>query len=129
MTGEFSKELRASWDTWEIISRPFLDTDMPEFARAGKEELARRGITGTKLLAMRLFAAGGLCWNLFWWEWAHLGLGDILFGWALNFALLFAICVGFWFHWLAGFIVFVILVPIARLLVRFALSTHNRHGT
>lgn len=73
------------WSDWELISVPMLDT---AFDRSEKETiraiLSGRGITGRKLMKMRLFAYIGLLYNGLRGEWVSLDLQDIIHGWSLN---------------------------------------------
>lgn len=81
--------LRARYGSdWACICEPFLDTDMPQMVWEATRVLELRGYTPRQIRRLRLFAAGGLWWNVLWWEWVHLDLADVLLGWAFNCALL-----------------------------------------
>jgi len=81
--GEFSR-----WSTSSLICAPFLDTAFDRSDHAGmSRELRRRGYPRSAVWALRVFAGLGLWWNLLAWEWACLDLNDVVFGYAINFAL------------------------------------------
>ena len=112
-------EVVKRWDTWEILGAPFLDTEHDkEWKEAFKTELKRRGITGFSLLWRQVITAGGLWWNILWWEWAILGGKDIVLGWAFNFALVLPIIIGMMFGWISGIVTLVIWLIVMRPLLR-----------
>jgi hypothetical protein len=52
-----------------------------------ERELTSRGVVGAWRWALELYAAGGLWWNVVWWEWCGLDGRDMLLGWILNLIL------------------------------------------
>ena len=79
--------------TDELVCMPFVDTDVPEELAAADAELARRGLSRSLVRALRRVAAVGLWWQVVDWDWASLGIFDVLFGYAFvvgaaGFALL-----------------------------------------
>jgi hypothetical protein len=86
-----------------------------------RAELASRGIKGLNRYLHVAFAATGLWWNVFWWEWAYFDLEHIVWGWTLNFILIGCICVGISYHWIvavAAFPILIVFMKAARLLSR-----------
>jgi hypothetical protein len=68
------------FDVWAFLLEPFLDT---EFDRDAQEltltRLAENGVPRDEALALRRrFAKRMLRYNALHWEWAHLGLTDLL---------------------------------------------------
>jgi hypothetical protein len=68
------------FDVWSLLLEPFLDT---EFAADDKERtlalLAENGVPREEALALRRrFARRMLAYNAIHWDWAHLGLSDLL---------------------------------------------------
>jgi len=51
------------------------------------EELRDRGYPKPVVFLLRVLAGFGLWWNLIAWEWVHLDLYDVLFGYCINFCL------------------------------------------
>ena len=76
----------AKASTSELICIPFLDSSTTASERAAiATELRRRGLGRISVSLLRILAGLGLWWNLIAWEWAHLDLYDVLFGYAINF--------------------------------------------
>lgn len=120
-------EVVKRWGTWEILGAPFLDTEHDkEWKGAFVNELKRRGITGFSLRWRQVITAGGLWWNIMWWEWAVLGSKDIALGWAFNFALILPIIIGIMFGWISGTVALVIwlivMKPLLRLFSKVAMA-------
>jgi len=93
---------------------------MPEFRAACRSELQNRQISALRMLALRLVTAGGLWWNIFWWEWGILDGRDIAFGWMSNVVVLAALTVGFCIHWTVGVLTLAVFVPLVRKLTKYA---------
>jgi hypothetical protein len=75
-----------------LIGERYLDTQLDRGHIEGLErELASRGIVGLKRWALEIFAAGGLWWNVVWWEWCDLDERDVRLGWTYN--LIFGGCI------------------------------------
>ena len=112
-------EVVSRWDTWQIIATPFLDTKFPaDFRAAFRDELKSRGVTGRAFVWRWLIAAGGLWWNVLWWEWGALGRRDIIFGWISNFLLAIALVVAYFTHWAIGVIFFFAISWLVRIGLR-----------
>ena len=104
-------EWAAKSDVWSLIAMPFLDTSFRREERtAVRAELKRRGISGTKLLGLSLFAFGGLWWNFAWGEWLELGWPDIVWGYVLNVMVAIAVVVAFVWHWVPALVIFAVMV-------------------
>jgi hypothetical protein len=89
-------EQYATTRTSELICIPFLDSaTTPSEREAIATELRSRGFGRVSVLLLRILAGLGLWWNLVAWEWATLDLHDVLFGYAINFALLALVSTGF----------------------------------
>jgi hypothetical protein len=74
--------------TSELICSPFLDSYITPMEReAMTTELRRRGLGRTSVFVLGVLAGAGLWWNVFAWEWAHLDLWDVIFGYSINVAL------------------------------------------
>ena len=120
------------WSTWAILAAPYLDTEHdPEWKEAFAQELQRRGITGFALYWRNVVAAGGLWWNIIWWEWALFDGRDIALGWAQNLAIIAVIVISFLFGWVAGVITLIVLWILLRLVLgwcseKFATAAQER---
>jgi hypothetical protein len=78
--------------TLSLIAERYLDTSLESGEITELEgELAVRGITGGRRWLLELLTAGGLWWNVFWWESFDFSGRDVLFGWVGN--ILVAGCV------------------------------------
>lgn len=67
----------------ELICLPFLDTDITRDQEIALQELRARGYSDRTIELLRLLARPGLWYQVVAWEWASLGLFDVLFGYAL----------------------------------------------
>lgn len=71
--------------TLSLIGARYLDTQFqPEDISRIEQELRGRGIVGAKRWIVEYIAAGGLWWNIIWWEWIDLDGRDIRIGWLYN---------------------------------------------
>jgi hypothetical protein len=97
-------EQYAKTRTSELICIPFLDSSTsPSEREAIATELRSRGFGRIPVLVLRMLAGLGLWWNIVAWEWATLDLYDVLFGYAINFALVAVVATGFAaFHLVTG---------------------------
>ena len=66
-----------------LICLPFLDTDVSLDKAVADEILRERGYSYFSIAALRKMARVGLFLQVIDWEWAHLDLWDVLFGYAL----------------------------------------------
>jgi len=63
----------------------------------------------------RLVTAGGLWWNVIWWEWALLDGKDIFLGWAQNLAIIITpLLIGGLFGWIFGVVALVVMLILLR---------------
>lgn len=92
--------------TFSLIGDRYLDTQFqPEDIALVERELQARGIVGPKRWLVEHIAAGGLWWNIVWWEWINLNGRDICIGWLYNLIIgsaLFSF-VGHYVGWHAAF--------------------------
>ena len=92
-------------DTLSLIGDRYLDTQFDsEHIVSLEAELRDRGVTGFKRWALEYLAAGGLWWNLLWWEWVDLDGKDIKLGWVQN-GFLYLIVGGAVYFLLSSFLV------------------------
>jgi len=120
-------DLVATWSTWELLAFPYLDTDLPDFAEAAKLELESRSISPTRLALLRAATAGGLWWNVLWWEWVSLDGTDVAHGWLLNLSLVIALVVGLFWGLLAAIVALMGLSIASSLVLRPISSRHHRN--
>ena len=65
-----------------LICLPFLDTDVSTDTRIADEILTERGYRPFTITLLRRLASIGLFWQMYDWEWAHLDIWDVIFGYA-----------------------------------------------
>lgn len=84
-------------EVFELIGERYLDvTFSNEEIELIEQRLKVLNINWSFRWLIEIFAAGGLWWNIFWWEWLSLNLFDMVHGWVLN--LLFSSVI-FTFAW------------------------------
>lgn len=116
MNQPYPPEVRARWDTWKLVSHSFYGgyrRALPTLYHAEEEELTRRGFSGSRLRAVRVFAATGLWWNIFWKK-DFPDPVDFFLGWAVNISLLLAVVVGVVFDPSIGAIAFIVVFVFAE---------------
>ena len=97
--------MKDSRTTFSLIGARYLDTQLkPDEIDLIELELVTRGITGSKRWLLEYIAAGGLWWNIIWWEWIGLDGRDVRIGWLYNLFIgsaLFAFA-AYFFGWRAA---------------------------
>jgi len=72
-------------EVFELIGERYLDvTHSKEEIELIERRLKVLNVNWSFRWLIEIFAAGGLWWNIFWWEWLSLNLFDMLYGWILN---------------------------------------------
>jgi len=95
--------MSSSRSTFSLLGDRYLDTQFDRDYIDGLErELARRGVVGLRRWILEFVAAGGLWWNVIWWEWCDLDERDVQIGWLQNLVLGACIsgAIAHWFGWL-----------------------------
>jgi hypothetical protein len=67
-------------DIWGDLLEPFVDTELtPEYEAVVRGRLYRAGLTDSEISQIRAIVGPlMLAYNAFHWDWAHLGLADLL---------------------------------------------------
>lgn len=85
-------------EVFELIGERYLDvTHSKEGVEIIESRLKELNVSWSYRWCMEIFAAGGLWWNIFWWEWISLDLSDMIYGWILNFIMGLVIFLFMWF--------------------------------
>ncbi len=84
-------------EVFELIGERYLDvTHSKEDVELIEHRLKALNVNWSFRWLIEIFAAGGLWWNIFWWEWLSLNLFDMIYGWILNFIIGSLIFLFFW---------------------------------
>lgn len=90
--------MKISKEIFELIGERYLDaTHSKEEIELIEARLKTLNVHSSFRWLIEIFAAGGLWWNVFWWEWISLNLSDMVYGWILNIKIAGII---FLFSWL-----------------------------